>query len=93
MNALVDLAPLVVLAVAGWFFARAWRAGRATSRWTVRTIAVPGGGYAVELVRPGQPPQRCALIDAGLPAAEFSDRLAEAQAEAEDKAAALNAVP
>ena len=82
--ALVALAVLAVLEVRR-------RRRLADARWTVRTRSLEEGGFAVELRRLGEPAQRTATIPSDLPAEEFSSSLAEARAEAEHEAAALNA--
>jgi hypothetical protein len=86
---------LIVLAALAWialsiaYLLRRRRSGQA--RWRARTRALPEGGYVVELVCPGQPAQEVARIGAGAGWEELGTRLAEAQAEAEARAATLNA--
>ncbi len=85
--ALVVLAAIAVLAVLETRRRRRLR----SARWTVETRSLAEGGFAVELRCLGQPPQRTATIPPDLPAEEFSSALADARAEAEHEAAALNA--
>jgi hypothetical protein len=62
-----------------------------TARWRAAVHALPGGGYQVVVEREGEPRQLVRELPAGMPAEEFSTELAEARAEAEEHAAALNA--
>lgn len=66
------------------------RRRRASAEWQVETRGLPEGGWRVELRREGEPSQTVARIPAGLPYDEFSQRVAEAQSEAEAGAAVLN---
>lgn len=87
-----EVVPFLLLSVPIIFFAREWR-NRRRSRsapWHTDTHSLPEGGFAVELRRPGEPSQVIARIPSGLPYDEFSQRLADAQAEADATAAALN---
>jgi len=88
-----EVLPLLVVAVVAFLLWREWRSTRRqrAAPWRTETHSVPEGGFAVELRRDGEAPQVVARIPAGLPHEEFSQRLAEAQAEAEADAAVLNA--
>lgn len=60
-------------------------------RWRVVERSPGEDDVVVQLRCPGEQPLEVARVPASLEAAEFSDRLAEARAEADDRAAALNA--
>jgi hypothetical protein len=60
-------------------------------RWRVVERSPGAGEVVLELQCPGEHPLEVARVPASLDAVEFSDRLAEARAEADDRAAALNA--
>lgn len=60
-------------------------------RWQVVERSPGGDDVVLQLLCPGEQPLEVARVPASLEAAEFSDRLAEARAEAEDRAATLNA--
>jgi hypothetical protein len=78
---------IVVVLVYGWQVLRTRELRGA--RWRTEIRSVREGGVVVEIRCAGQPPQAIATLD---PADEdFGDRLAEAQARAEERAAALNA--
>ncbi len=83
--ALLVAVPVVLV---GW----EWRVRRrrANAAWHVETRGLSEGGWAVELRREGEPSQIVARIPAGLPYDELSERMAEAQSEAEVTAAVLN---
>ena len=61
------------------------------TRWQARTRALEGGGHVVELVRPGEPVQQVKRIGGDLGWEELGEQLADAMAEAEARAATLNA--
>jgi hypothetical protein len=91
------LADVLLLAAVAWLaLSAAWlirRRGRMTQRsgWTTRTRALQGGGHVVELVCAGEPVQEVRRIESGLDWDDLGTALAEAQAEAEARAATLNA--
>ena len=87
-----EVVPFLLLSVPLFFFAREWRIRRRSrsAPWRSDTHSLPEGGFAVELRRAGEPSQTVAKIPSGLPYDEFSQRLADAQAEADAQAAALN---
>jgi hypothetical protein len=95
---LLELAAVVGLgAGAVWAYLRLRGRQLGRARWEVATRSLPAGereveGVAVELRRAGSAPQRVAFIPSALSYDEFSEALAEAQAEGEAKAAALNAI-
>lgn len=64
---------------------------RLRAGWLVEERASRSGEIIVAIRLPGQPRVEIARISSGLDAATFADRLAEARAEGEDRAAALNA--
>jgi hypothetical protein len=92
--ALLDL--LIVFAVV-WmalsvgYLVRQRRREEQTGRWEARTRALEGGGHVVELYRPGQPVQAVRRISGDLDWDELGTALAEGMAEAEARAATLNA--
>jgi hypothetical protein len=61
------------------------------ARWRAAVHALPSGGYRVVVECEGEPAQLVRELPAGMAAAEFSSALAEARADAEEHAAALNA--
>lgn len=84
--------PLVLLAIVATVVYKEWQARhRRAALWEPRTLGLPEGGFAVVLECDGQPSQVVARIPPGLAADEFSERLAEAESEAQADAAALNA--
>lgn len=89
MRLLVELliVALVLWALVGGVMLLARQAlARAKASWRPHTRALPEGGHIVELVCPGEPAQLVrALWD------ELGTQLAEATAEAEARAATLNA--
>jgi hypothetical protein len=93
-----DLAPVaivVILALAGfvgWRYA-GWARGRTREpvRWRAAAHGLPSGGTAVVIECEGEPTDTVKVLPAGLAAEEFSDELARAMSEAQEKAAALNA--
>jgi hypothetical protein len=92
------LAPeVVVLAVVALFFIlRAYVRGMQRrqlreARWRSVTHGLPDGGVAVQLECEGEPTLTVRELPADLPAEEFSTLLAEAESEADERAAALNA--
>jgi hypothetical protein len=88
---------LLLLGALAWLgLSIAWllrRRGRALerARWEPRTRALREGGHVVELVCPGEPVQEVRRIDGSLGWEELGTELAEAQSEAEARAATLNA--
>jgi hypothetical protein len=84
---------LVVAAAVGGLavVARTRRRKLLDARWEVVDRALAGGAVVLELRRPGEHPVEVARIPADTDAATFSDRMAEARSEAEERAAALNA--
>ena len=78
----------IPVALVGW----EWRVRRrrAQAAWYAETRGLPEGGFAVELCREGEPRQIVARIPPDLPHDEFSERIAEAQSQAEADAAVLN---
>lgn len=64
---------------------------RLRAGWLVEERASRAGEIVVAIRYPGQPRVEIARISSRLDAVTFSDRLAEARAEGEDRAAALNA--
>lgn len=62
-----------------------------TGRWEARTRALEGGGHVVELHRPGQPVQEVRRIAGDVGWEQLGEELAEGMAEAEARAATLNA--
>jgi hypothetical protein len=87
---------LLVAAVAWLALSAAWllrrrRRALAEARWEPRTRALREGGHVVEIVCPGEPAQEVRRIDGSLGWEELGTQLAEAQAEAEARAATLNA--
>ena len=61
------------------------------TRWEARTRALEGGGHVVELHRPGEPVQEVKRIPGDLGWEQLGEELAEGMAEAEARAATLNA--
>jgi hypothetical protein len=60
-------------------------------RWKTAVHSLPSGGYQVVVECAGEPRQVVREIPPGLDGPEFSEALAEARADAEEHAAALNA--
>lgn len=87
-----EVVPFLLLSIPVFFAVREWRIRRRSQSapWRADTHSLPEGGFAVELRRAGEPSQTVARIPSGLSYDEFSQRLAEAQAEADATAAALN---
>jgi len=92
------LAPeLVVLALVALFFIlrayirRMQRHQIDDARWRAVTHGLPDGSVAVQLECEGEPTLTVRELKADLPAEEFSSLLAEAESEAAERAAALNA--
>ena len=84
--ALILLAGAAAAAMAVLAARRRLRAG-----WIVEERATRSGEIIVGIRAPGQPRVEITRLSAGLDAATFSDRLATARSEAEDRASALNA--
>jgi len=61
------------------------------ARWEARTRALEGGGHVVELYHPAQPAQEVKRIPGDVGWEELGEALAEGMAEAEARAATLNA--
>jgi len=61
------------------------------ARWRAVTHGLPDGSVAVQLECEGEPALTVRRLPADLAAEEFSSQLAEAESEAEERAAALNA--
>jgi hypothetical protein len=61
------------------------------ARWKPAVHSLPSGGYRVVVECEGEAAQLVREIPAGMDGAEFSTELAEARADAEEHAAALNA--
>lgn len=93
MRALLEV--LVVLLAAGALGLLVASVARSRTesrgRWRVVERSPGAGDVVLQLQCPGEQPLEVARIPASLEAVEFSDRLAEARAEADDRAAALNA--
>jgi hypothetical protein len=62
-----------------------------TGRWTPAVHSLQNGGYQVVVECEGEPRQVVRELPAGLDGPEFSEALAEARADADEHAAALNA--
>jgi hypothetical protein len=82
---------LVWMALSVGYLIRQRRRYEQTARWEARTRALEGGGHVVELYRPGQPVQEVRRISGELDWDELGTELAEGMAEAEARAATLNA--
>jgi hypothetical protein len=63
-----------------------------SGHWTTAVHARATGGYQVVVERQGEPRQVVREIPPGLEGAELSTAMADAQADADEHAAALNAV-
>jgi hypothetical protein len=62
-----------------------------SARWEARTRALEGGGHVVELYHPAQPLQEVKRIPGDVGWEQLGEELAEGMAEAEARAATLNA--
>jgi hypothetical protein len=87
---------VLVAALAGWRAPRLIssterRVRTRDGRWRVRVRSRATGGYQVVVEREGEAGQVVRELPARMDAAEFSTALADARAEAEEHAAALNA--
>ena len=83
---------LVVLVVLLVLLVLDWRRGRELQRgsWRSVTRSLEQGGFVVRLECPGEHPQVVEQIPGELPSDELGSRLADAQAEADARAAELN---
>ena len=96
MRALDVLIFLALVALITWATLRLIARSRGQAqlreaRWRPAVHALEGGGYKVVVECPGEPEQMVRLIPPRMEGAEFSTELAEARADAEETAAALNA--
>jgi hypothetical protein len=82
---------LVWMALTVAYVIRQRRRAAEDTRWEARTRALEGGGYAVELYRPDQPAQEVKRIPGDVGWEQLGEELAEGMAEAEARAATLNA--
>ena len=82
---------VVALVALGLYLAAARRRQLRGARWAVASHALRGGGHVIELRCPGEPPQLVERIPADVSWEELGDRMAEGMAEAELRAATLNA--
>ncbi len=82
---------LVWMALSVAYVIRQQRRSAENARWQARTRALEGGGHVVELYRPGQPVQEVRRISGELDWDDLGTALAEGMAEAEARAATLNA--
>jgi hypothetical protein len=78
---------IVALVIYGWQVMRTRELRGA--RWRTEVRSLKEGGVVVEIRRPGQPPQTIVTLDPTDD--DFSDKLAEAESRADDRASALNA--
>jgi hypothetical protein len=85
------VALLAIAALIGWLLLRAAQAQSTRSaRWQVAERTDQDGTVIVEVVRPGQHPRRVRALPPTLEADAFDWELAQARADAEAQAAALN---
>ena len=89
MRALDVLIFLALIALITWGTLRL--IGRTRGQWRPAVHSLQGGGYKVVVECPGEAEQVVRLIPPRMDGAEFSDELAQARADAEETAAALNA--
>jgi hypothetical protein len=87
---------ILLLALIAWATIRAVSGAERTrrlrsARWSPAVHSLPSGGYQVVVECEGEVRQVVRELPAGMPAEEFSSELAEARAQAEEHAAALNA--
>ena len=82
---------VVALVALGVYLAAARRRRLQGARWAAASRALRGGGHVIELRRAGEPPQLVERIPADVGWEELGDRMAEGMAEAELRAATLNA--
>ncbi len=88
--ALLALVVWLALSVA-WLIRTRRRAGP-SARWEARTHALPEGGHVVEIACAGEPVQVVRSLPGDLDWETLGDELAAAMAEAEGRAATLNAM-
>lgn len=89
MRALDVLIFLALVALIAWGTLRL--IGRTRAEWRPAVRALEGGGYKVVVQCPGEPEQVVRLIPPRMDGPEFAEELAQARADAEETAAALNA--
>lgn len=87
---------LFLVALIGWGMLRLVHSSERDTRlrdirWKPAVHSLPGGGYQVVVEREGEARQVVRELPPGLAGPEFSSALAEARADAEEHAAALNA--
>jgi hypothetical protein len=88
---LLILFALVWMALSVAYVIRQRRRAAEHARWEARTRALEGGGHVVELYHPSQPAQEVRRIGADVGWEQLGEELAEGMAEAEARAATLNA--
>ena len=82
---------VVALVALGVYLAAARKRRLRAARWTPTSRALRSGGHVIELRRAGEPAQLVERIPADVGWEELGDRMAEGMAEAELRAATLNA--
>lgn len=86
------LALVVWLALSVAWLIRTRRRESPSPRWEARTHALPEGGHVVEIACVGEPVQEVRRLPDDLDWETLGDELAAAMAEAEGRAATLNAM-
>ena len=88
---LLILFAIVWVALSVAYVIRQRRHAAEHSHWEPRTRALEGGGHVVELYHPSQPAQEVKRIPGDVGWEQLSEELADGMAEAEARAATLNA--
>ena len=83
---------LVWIALSVAYVIRQQRQEHRHAQWEARTRALEGGGHVVELYHPSQPAQEVKRIPGDVGWEQLGEELADGMAEAEARAATLNAV-
>jgi len=88
---LLILFAIVWMALSVAYVIRRQRRAAEYNRWEARTRALEGGGHVVELYHPSQPAQVVKRIPGDIGWEQLGEELADGMAEAEARAATLNA--